>query len=305
MLDCGSRSSRFKSRYLPLMFWNLKIHNNTTNNTFFSLVKWIIHFKKWFFNNFKLSNDWNLLLLNNLHLSINFKTVFFSYTNPNLIRNTYHTNFKNLTNQIWSKKLYLAYIKLNAGFNQSTLQPHNSQQVYYYLNKQSNIGIWNVTKLVSVWHNILTFIENIFFYSVEYLIFSNNYFKYESLSLNWKKLALIKSFWKYTYPFIFFLNNKTTQKTELYFRFLLQKGFRVSFVIDIFYHKKTIFYFNKLKFISIGPTPVSSNLYLLNLSLPVNSNSVFSNLFFIRFLLKLKKKNSKLFYQKFILYGFC
>ena len=300
MLDCGSRSSRFKSRYLPLMFWNLKSHCNISNNLFFLLVKWIIHFKKWFFTNFKLPNNLNLLLLNNIYLPVNFKIMFFSLLNPKTTKNMPYKSFKTSIHQTWSKKLYLTYVKLNSGFHQNTLQPHSSQQIYYYLNKQLNIGILNITKLINVWHNILTFIENIFFYSIEYLIFANNYFKYESLSLNWKKLSLIKSFWRYTYPFIFFLNNKTTQKTELYFRFLLQKGFRVSFVIDIFYHKKTIFYFNKLKFISIGPVPISSNLYLLNLSLPVNSNSIFSNLFFIRFLLKLKKKNSKLLYQKFM-----
>ncbi len=297
MLDCGSRSSRFKPRYLPLMFWNLKIYNTTTNSSFFLLIKWTFYFKKRFLNNFKLFSNQSLLLLNNITLSMNFKTAFSSFRSSNNIKNNFYKNIKMSVNQTWSKKLYLVYIKLNSGFHQNTLQPHSSQEIYYYLNKQSNIGIWNVVKLINVWHNILTFIENIFFYNIEYVVFSNNYFKYESLSLNWKKLMLIKSFWRYTFPFIFFLNNKTTSKTELYFRFLLQKGFRVSFVIDSFYHKKTIFYFNKLKFISIGPIPVSSSLYLLNLSLPVNSNSVFSNLFFIRFLLKLKKKNSKLLYK--------
>ena len=61
-----------------------------------------------------------------------------------------YKSFKTSTYQTWSKKLYLTYVKLNSGFHQNTLQPHSSQQVYYYFNKQLNIGILNVTKLINV-----------------------------------------------------------------------------------------------------------------------------------------------------------
>ena len=128
-------------------------------------------------------------------------------------------------------------------------------------------------------------------------MFSTNYFKYETLSLNWKNANKLTYLWKYTNSFYFFINNKMTLHNELYFKNLLSKDFRCAFIIDLYYHKNTLHLLNKFKFITVGPVPLSSNLYSLYLSLPVPSNSVFSNLFFFRLILKLKKLNSNLIWR--------
>jgi hypothetical protein len=85
-----------------------------------------------------------------------------------------------------------------------------------------------------------------------------------------------------------------TLDSEFYFKRFLLKGFRSAFVIDLYYHKNTLHFLNKFKFVTIGPVPLFSNLYTFYISLPVVSNSVFSNLFFLRLVLKLKKLNSNL-----------
>jgi len=45
----------------------------------------------------------------------------------------------------------------------------------------------------------------------------------------------------------------------------------------------------KFKFVTIGPVPISSNFYTLTLSLPVSNNLFFSNLYFVRLVLKMNK----------------
>ena len=46
---------------------------------------------------------------------------------------------------------------------------------------------------------------------------------------------------------------------------------------------------HKFKFVTIGPVPISSNFYTLTLSLPVSNNLFFSNLYFVRLVLKMNK----------------
>ena len=192
----------------------------------------------------------------------------------------------------WSNQLFYSFLYNNFLIKQPKLIPHYSFYMYYCNNKGSNIGIFSIRKLIGSWNTIIYFISNIFYYNVNYVVFSNSYFKYETLSLNWNFIKLIKLIWRYTHPFIIFLNNKTTSRTEAYFSHLLKEGYQTAFVVDIHYHKKTIYYFNKLKFISIGPVPVTSNLYSLTVSMPVSSNSIFSNLFFFKLIIKLKKNMS-------------
>ena len=117
---------------------------------------------------------------------------------------------------------------------------------------------------------------------MKYSTFTNSFIKYEAFSMNSKNLPLIKILFKYSNPFIYFISNKATTKTDFFFQYILTNNTRITFIIDIFYHKKTIHYINKYKFISLGPVPISSSLYTLNVSLPLTNNSNLSNLIFLR-----------------------
>jgi hypothetical protein len=113
------------------------------------------------------------------------------------------------------------------------------------------------------------------------------------LSLNFFNTKLIKSWGKFIDSFIFFLNNKTSMSTEFYFKKIKSMGYTVFMVVDIYYHKKTLFYLNKLGLLTVGPVPVYANMYTLFISLPTSSNSVFSNLFFLRLVMRVKKVAKK------------
>ena len=101
---------------------------------------------------------------------------------------------------------------------------------------------------------------------------------------------------------MFFLNNKTTLRNKRYFYFLTLLGYRLAFITDIYYHSKTVYYLNHFKYISVGPVPLSSNFYLLTIAVPTSSNFLFSNLFFLRLIIKLKKDVMKNAYKN--LYNF-
>lgn len=234
------------------------------------------------------------------NIEFSFKSLFkfkYSLEKTNLI-NTRNTIIFNDNNLILSKSIFCTFIKLNGWLISGKLSIHYSFNSYFHY-VSPTLNFINLRKIFMLWSNILSFITNVFFFKIDYLVFSNTYFKYETLVLNWLTSKHFRYIWKYSSPFIFFLNNKTTFYTESFFRFLINKNIRLAFLIDLHYHSKSLFYLNKFKFISIGPVPLSANLYLLSLALPVSSNSVLSNLFFFRLLLKIKKLNSTHLYESY------
>lgn len=189
----------------------------------------------------------------------------------------------------WKKSIAVSFLKINMWIPNPTLQVHQSFIVLYYYNSQSNVGVFNLKKLLSVWSSALVFVQNLIVYNLHYVLFSTSYFKYESLAVNWENNKQLKTLWRYSHPFLFLLNNNMTQKSDLYFRYLQRRIVKIALVVDVYYHKRTIYYLNKYKFITIGPVPLSSSFYTLNVAFPSSSNSIFSNLFFIRLLFHLKK----------------
>lgn len=204
----------------------------------------------------------------------------------------------NAINLDYKRSLISSFLYVNTLIPTPLLEAHFSFNSLYYFNNQANVCTFNTRKLFNVWFNILEFLKNVFFYKINYLFFSSNYFRYESLSLNWSNLKFIKNLWRYTYPFLFFLNNKTTLNNDFYFRSLHKRVAKVCFLVDIQYHKGTLHYMNKYKFVTIGPVPISSNFYTLTLSLPVSNNLLFSNLYFVRLVLKMNKMVSSIHFDK-------
>lgn len=233
-------------------------------------------------------------ILNNFNLKQSNKVIF--QTKFNIKK--YETNFvKNKlifkkSNLHFDKSNFYFFIKMNTWLINKKLKVHHSFTNYYYYSSP-NIGILSLGRMLNLWNNITLFINNIFFFKINYIIFSNIYFKYETLSLNWSITKHLSFLWRYSNFFFFFTKNKATFYVESFFRFLLSRGFNLSFIVDLNYHKTSLFYLNKFRFISVGPVPLSSSLYSISIALPVSSNSIFSNLFFIRFLIKLNKLNRK------------
>ena len=263
-----------------------------------------------------LTNNYNNFIILNF-LSQNFlyhKSLFKKFF---LMKNTFFCKKFNVSYKLFFKKkldsscfklynksftlsknnLYF-FVKLTNSVINKKLNIHHSYSSYYY-QTSANINVININKLFSLWKNIINFLVNLFYFNLKYLVFSNSYFKYEVLSLNWKATNNLTHIWKYTDIFFFFINSKMTLINILYFKNFLLNNFKCVFVIDLYYHKNTLHFLNKFKFITIGPVPLFSNLYSFYISVPTVSNSIFSNLFFLRLVLKLKKLNSNLNWKNF------
>lgn len=271
--------------------WLIKLFPKFSKNL--NLMYMLLLFKKFNVSLVILDKKYELCVLHFKHI---FKSLFQNCTVQGNTQQKF-MKFKFSPKFISSSdKFFQTLIKNLVSTVNKSLSTHPSFVPYYY-NISSNLGLLNLSKVLLLWNNIFTLLINIFYSKLDYIVFSNPYFRYESLALNYKALNFLSKLWKLSSIFIFFIGNKSTLSNESYFRYLLGSGYRFAFVIDLYYHKVSIQYLNRFKFITIGPTPLSSNLYSLSVSLPVLSNSVLSNLFFIRLLFQITKLTRRIRYD--------
>ena len=86
---------------------------------------------------------------------------------------------------------------------------------------------------------------------------------------------------------------------EYIFNRLKLSGFNIAFIVDVLYHNKTIYYLHRHNFYTIGVVPITYNLNTVNFAIPTATESLFTQLFFVRFFIKVRKSTRTLRYKQF------
>jgi len=198
----------------------------------------------------------------------------------------------------FSKQFFKHYLKLGLYIPSEAYNVHFSYSTYYMYNSGKNLGFINIKSFFRVWSSFIAFVENIFYYNVPLLAFSNPYLKEESVALSWGYLQFFKYQWRLSNLFYLFTNNKNLPEVSKFLKMLKLKNFNLAVVIDITYHQSTTHCLHVNNFITVGPLPLTMSLYSLSLSIPVTANNFVSNLFFLRMLLKLKTLGTHSLFNK-------
>jgi len=186
-------------------------------------------------------------------------------------------------------KVFRTYINMNIHSHSGVYKVHPSFKYMYIRHIYDGSYIICIRKFFSIWKNIYVLLFNLFFYKITILLFGPAYFKLEILSINWSVFMNYIYIWKYVREFIFFNLNKLTFYGEFIFKNLKLLDFNIIFLIDIYYHRRTLYYLNRFSFYTIGPVPITSNLSTLNFTIPISVDNIFTHLFFVRLIILLKK----------------
>ena len=194
--------------------------------------------------------------------------------------------------------LFKTFIRFSLPNGLNYFGKHSSLK-YYYLSNSKNLLTSSLNKLYSKWINFYLLFFNIFYYNLNFITFSNSIFNKEITALNWNFFynKPVYSLWRYIKPFIFFKLGQIVNYGPYLFRKLRLKDFNIGLVIDPQYHSKTLYYLNLCKFFTVSLTFSSSRPRDVDLSLPITTNSIFTQLFFVRLLFLIQKKSSKLDYD--------
>jgi hypothetical protein len=233
-----------------------------------------------------LANEFKLAYKNNLTLK---KSVTPNNTKP-LIE----------TGQVQQLKLFKtfkSFLQVNSSSSSTLMIPHFSFKHFYLGYRRGGLSLLNVNKLFNRWKDAYYLMFNLFYYEIELLTFSTSFFKSEVLSLNWQVMGRFKFMWRYTKPFLTSKSNKITTYGDFIFYRLNLLGLRVALVVDILYHSKTIYYLHRSGFYSVGLVPVNYNINSVNFAIPTSSDSLLTQIFFIRFLSIIQQNSKNLKYK--------
>ena len=195
-------------------------------------------------------------------------------------------------------KMFKTFIKLNSNSAHNITIPHFSFKSFYMGHRRGGLTILNARKLFTRWKDIYHLLFNLFFYKLDMLIFGSSFFKSEILALNWQNMEKFKFMWRYTRPFLTLKSNKITTYGDFVFSRIGSLGFRLSLLIDILYHNKTIYYLHRAGFYTIGLVPVNYNMNSVNFAIPTSSDSLMAQIFFIRFTTLVKQSTLTNRYDK-------
>ena len=215
-------------------------------------------------------------------------------------------NLVDKKNNIRLLKLFQAFIKVNA-FSKNTLFKVSTTFRSFYIDyDRGGISILNMSKFFKVWKDAYYLIFNLSYYRFDTLTFGSILFKKEILAFNWKTISNFSYLWKYTKPILLFKPNRITDDMDFVFEQLKVRGLNIAVVVDVAYHNKTIHYLKQSNFYSIGLVPVNHSITTLDFSIPTNSDNLFMQLFFFRFLLSIQKHSKNFRYNelKNLLYSF-
>jgi len=241
-----------KFNYLFLIDkYNLKKNFHTKNKTQFNSFYLI-----------KLNNTpSNIKLIKFVNLERNYNFFLFNFFYIFIVINNFYINNLNLLHFSW-KSFFL---------------------------KNLQLGIINFKSIYTRWKNIYFLFFNLFYYNIKLVVFGNFFLKKEISSLNWLSLGKIFYKWKLVWSFFSLKPNKVLNFSNyIFFNFKI-KGLNIALVLDILYHSKNLNYLKLNNFYILALVPLYLNSLKIDLPIPISSENIFNQLFFIRFFLKIKK----------------
>lgn len=200
---------------------------------------------------------------------------------------TYNTIYKY---QNTLHKSFYIFIKLSLSSQKLTLKPHHSFKSFFVKNKLNGSSlILNISKIRNKYFTFFSLILNMYFYKLPMLIFGHVFFKSEILSINWVHLSKFIYKLRLNDIILFITPFKRSQHLIKIFKLIKKSILKYAFIIDTTYHATTIEYLNKLSVLTIGPIPIIYNSKDLDITLPITTDNIFLQHFFLKLILSIKK----------------
>ena len=287
--------------------WNLNQHKVNTNNLIITLLQnnWgsVVTLNPFFkkklgYVNRNLSTLRTNKTLNPFYSNLTTSNIKLVGINSNIDYNPTYSCTKNpktfLSKSLKSHLLHLfrSFIRVNMSSHNELTIPHHTFRYFYLLHTKGGLTIITLPKLFHNWKNIYFLLYNLYYHKVNVLTFAPSFFKTEVLALNWVFSKKFQFMWRYTRPFLVYKPNKITNHGDFVFRNLRALKLSTGIVVDVLYHTKTIYYLRRTSFYSIGLVPTIYNAYTVDLALPTAYESIFTQIFFIRFLMRIKQDAS-------------
>ena len=174
-----------------------------------------------------------------------------------------------------------------------TVELENNTDFTPFLCRAKNLMFEDFEKQLFKWKNLLELLKLIFFYNLKFNIFGNKFFQEELSFLNWELADTTFHMFKKNQMNFFLSDWHYGSKSLNIFKKLINSQVSGILVLDVNYHKRTLYYARIIGLFSIVLSVSNSNNWLFSHQYQIFLNSFFMQKYFLRILFLLKKESSK------------
>jgi hypothetical protein len=218
--------------------------------------------------------------------------------NQNLIDKVHHkilpTSVKTINAVHFDKKLLSTFktFTLSQMSSPNTLaKPHASFNSFYVTQARGGSILLNVGKFFQKWKLTYFLLFNLFYYRIKALTFAQSFFKSEVLSINWSDMNHLESMWRYIRPFLVYKPIKIHDSLSFILRKLRLMNISTALVVNLLYHKNTMYYLRRSNFFTIALVPSTYAIDSADFAVPTLSMSQTTDAYFISYVLVIKRQS--------------
>jgi hypothetical protein len=223
---------------------------------------------------------------NNLHRSV------WAVARPLKIENfatPLQTKFVGVTNTD-SLRLFFLYLAFANGSSDTSYVIHAHWKPFFIRSFGSNLAPYiDPMKLIQRWNHTYHLLYNLFYNQSQMVAFSNKTLKTESSAFNWTAPVVRGTLFRYATPFFWLKNNSYGSDILVMYSKLSDRGLEASFVTDTRYHQQTVFFLRKCGIYTLGLVAYTANPWLLHYPVPVASSTLFTQYFFLKYIIYVKR----------------
>jgi|688.fasta_scaffold50923_4 hypothetical protein len=160
----------------------------------------------------------------------------------------------------------------------------------------------NLKRSFMRWQGMYSLLYNVFYYNNDLLVFGHKFFKMDILALNTLSGVSLKAFFKYSSTFYYLKESSYGSANDRLIHVLKNFKIHTAFISDLTNHEKTSVNLRKCRVYTIGVISFGSNPWVLSYPLPVQSNGLFSQYYFIRYLYHIQQQAASARYDQLKLF---
>jgi hypothetical protein len=183
------------------------------------------------------------------------------------------------------------FLRAGASVPQSIIETHRSFRSIY-LGRSGGWGtaFHSIAQLRGVWVLFYSLLYHLTYHNIQSLMFAPPSFHREVLALNWEMATNLKGMWRFVRPFMTLRASQFLDKTDYVFTRIRMSGVSLAIVSDIQYHKRTLHHLKSNGYFTLGLVPISSSRYLVDCALPISNQGSVAQLFFLRFIIRMRRE---------------
>ena len=186
--------------------------------------------------------------------------------------------FKKLTTRLNLFLLYLEYSQLPFTFFYSV---HMRYKLIFNLISDKNLMHINLTQCLQKWSLTISLFLNFGYFNIKALSFGNRFLWKETLSLNWQLLNTKTMFFNKLNSSIFIKDSPWIEDLHDVFKRFQLFNIENAFLWDLNSHKNHSIYLKEGGFFTIGLTPLNSDPWKVGFSIPIFSQNLLIQYYFL------------------------